>query len=130
MSDTPMVFEFVQESDVLVLIPHGPFMNFRDNEVRTAYNEAYRLLSQPEIHHLLVDFSLLDYFGSTFVGILIRLARKVRSDGGQAVLCHVSDNMQQMLRTLMLLENPKIEFSWTLQGSRVEALKMFQSAAE
>lgn len=118
------VFTFELQDNVLMLTAHGPFMEFRDNDIRNAYNEAYRLLSQPGTRHLVVDFSLLDYFGSTFVGILIRLARKATGNQGQTVLCHLSDNMRDMLKSLMLLENSKIEFSMKQVSSRADALQL------
>ncbi len=122
MSQVRQVFEFEQRGDILVVMAQGPFMEFRDNDIRNAYNEAYRLLSLPETKHLLVDFSKLDYFGSTFVGILIRLAKKARSNGGQAVLCHLTDNMREMLKTLMLLENTKADCFWVPYPTRAAAM--------
>jgi anti-anti-sigma regulatory factor len=71
MSQNRQLFEFDSTADTLLLTVNGPFMEFRDHDVRNAYNEAYRLLCQPAARHLLVDFSRLEYFGSTFVrGIL------------------------------------------------------------
>ncbi|MFM7055295.1 MAG: STAS domain-containing protein [Planctomycetota bacterium] len=122
------LFEFEVSGDVLILTANGPFMEFRDNDIRNGYNEAYRLLCQPGTRHLVVDFSLLDYFGSTFVGILVRLARKARGNQGQALLCHLSDNMREMLKTLMLLENPKIDFSMQQVKTRADALQQLASA--
>jgi len=122
------LFEFELSGDVLILTANGPFMEFRDNDIRNGYNEAYRLLSQPGTKHLVVDFSLLDYFGSTFVGILVRLARKARGNQGQALLCHLSDNMREMLKTLMLLENPKIDFSMHQVKTRADALQQLATA--
>lgn len=116
------VFDFEQSGDVLILVANGPFMEFRDNDIRNAYNEAYRRLSEPGIRHLLVDFSRLEYFGSTFVGILIRLAKRARAGGGEAVLCHLSDNMKDLLKTLMLLENVKTDFYWVPFATREDAL--------
>ncbi len=127
MSGDATVFQFEHAGNVLIVTPHGPFMHFRDSDVRAAYNEAYRLLSLPDSVHLLVDFSRLDYFGSTFVGILIRLGKKVHAGNGRAILCHVSDEMSQMLKTLMLLENPKIDFSWSISPDRAAALAALQS---
>jgi len=117
------VFEFEITADVVIVTPHGPFMEFRDSDIRNAYNEAYRLLNEPGMRHLLMDFSQMDYFGSTFVGILIRLARKARSNNGDAALCHLSDNMRDMMKTLMLLENSKIDFSFTSFPTREAALE-------
>jgi anti-anti-sigma factor len=123
MNQKRQVFEFEQSGDVLILIAHGPFMEFRDSDIRDAYNEAYRRLHEPDTRHLLVDFSKLEYFGSTFVGILIRLAKKARSQKGEAALCHLSPSMSDMLKTLMLLENTKTDFYWVPFENRDDALK-------
>lgn len=117
------LFEFELHSDVLIVTPNGPFSEFRDNDFRNAYNEAFRLLMEPGTRHLLVDFSNLDYFGSTFVSLLLRLSQKARSSKGEAALCHLSDNMRGMLKTLMLLENPKVDFSMSSHTNRDVALQ-------
>ena len=127
MSQNKQLFEFEVSADTLLLTVNGPFMEFRDSDVRNAYNEAYRLLSQPGARHLLVDFSRLEYFGSTFVGILIRLARKVRQCGGETVLCSLAANKQEMLRTLMLLENTKTDFVMKPFANLPQALAYLQS---
>lgn len=123
MSQDKQIFSFERCGEVLILTAMGSFMEFRDNDIRNGYNEAFRQLCEPGIRHLLVDFSAMQYFGSTFVGILIRLAKKARANKGDAALCHMSDNMKDMLKTLMLLENPKIDFSWVAYPDRDSALK-------
>ncbi|RLS69776.1 MAG: anti-sigma factor antagonist [Planctomycetota bacterium] len=123
MSQDKQIFGFEQCGEVLIVTATGSFMEFRDNDIRNGYNEAFRQLSEPGIRHLLVDFSAMQYFGSTFVGILIRLAKKARANNGNAALCHMSDNMKDMLKTLMLLENPKIDFSWVAYPDRAAALQ-------
>jgi len=127
MHQNRQLFEFESTADTLLLTVNGPFMEFRDHDVRNAYNEAYRLLCQPAARHLLVDFSRLEYFGSTFVGILIRLAKKVRMCGGETVLCSLSDSMQEMLRSLTLLENTKTDFFFKRFPNAEQALAYLQS---
>ena len=122
MSAGKQVFEFERAGNVLIVAPTGSLMEFRDNDIRDAYNDTYRYLNEDETKHLLVDFSHLTYFGSTFVGMLIRLAKKARQGGGEAVLCNLSDNMKDMMKTLMLLENTKTNFFWVPFNSRAEAL--------
>lgn len=122
MSSGKAVFEYERSGNVLIVSPTGSLMEFRDNDVRNAYNETYRLLDDPDVKHLLVDFSRLSYFASTFVGMLIRLAKKTRQGGGEAVLCQLSDNMKAMMKTLMLLENQKTDFFWVPFASRAEAI--------
>ena len=117
------VFEFELAADVLIVIPFGPFMEFRDSDIRDAYNEAYRLLGEPGMRHLLVDFSQLGYFGSTFVGILFRLAKRARSNNGETALCQLSTTMRSMLKNLMLLENPNIDFTFTPFPTREAAIQ-------
>ena len=123
MNQARQVFEFDQVGDVLIVVVNGPFMEFRDNDIRNAYNEAFRRLGEPDTRHLLVDFSNLDYFGSTFVGILIRLARKARAKSGEAALCCLSIGMKEMLKSLMLLENPKVDFSLVPYATRLDAIE-------
>jgi len=127
MTTGKSVFEYENQNDILIVIANGSLIEFRDSDVREAYNETYRLLCQPETKHLLVDFSKLTYFGSTFIGMLIRLAKKTRQDGGEAVLCHLSDNMKDMMKTLMLLENTKTDFFWASFATRAEAIASLQT---
>ena len=122
MTEEKQVFEFERSGNVLIVTPTGSLMEFRDNDIRNAYNDTYRYLSEPDTKHLLIDFSKLEYFASTFVGMLIRLAKKARQGGGEAVLCKLSDNMKQMMKTLMLLENTKTDFFWVPYDSRDAAL--------
>lgn len=126
MSDEKQVFAFERLDNVLVVVPTGSLIEFRDSDVRNAYNDTYRYLDDPEVQHLLIDFSSLTYFGSTFIGMLIRLAKKARAGGGEAVLCNLSDNMKQMMKTLMLLENTKTDFFWVPFDSREAALASLQ----
>ncbi len=55
--------------------------------------------------------------------MLIRLAKKARHGGGEAALCNLSDNMKQMMKTLMLLENTKTDFFWVPFETRELALQ-------
>ena len=130
MSEDKAVFEYERSADVLVVIPTGSLIEFRDNDIRNAYNDTYRHLDADDVKHLLIDFSRLDYFGSTFIGMLIRLAKKARQGGGEAVLCNLSENMQQMMKTLMLLENTKTDFFWVPFENRGLALKSLADESE
>lgn len=117
------IFEFETLGDTLVVTPTGSMMQVRDGDLRDAYNEIYRLLSQPEVCNLLIDFEKLDYFGSTFIGMLIRLAKKARADNGEAFLCCLSSTMRDMMKNLMLLENTKTDFFWTPFETREAAFE-------
>ncbi|MEZ6060237.1 MAG: STAS domain-containing protein [Planctomycetaceae bacterium] len=121
---TNRAFQFERHERILIVVPSRELMQFRDSDIRDAYNDAYRLIDSSDYDHLLIDFSELDHFGSTFVGILIRLAKKVRLNGGEAALCNLNDNLREMLKTLMLLENTKTDFFWTPFESREAAVQI------
>lgn len=122
MSQQVCVFDYDRSENILIVVPQGDVTEVRDSDIRDAYNNTYREITQDHVRHLLIDFSNMSYFGSTFVGILIRLAKKVRLDGGEAVLCNLSDNMKGMMKTLMLLENTKTDFFWVPFDTREEAV--------
>ncbi|MCA9050434.1 MAG: STAS domain-containing protein [Planctomycetaceae bacterium] len=122
MTENKAVFSYKQLGDVLVVSANGTFMEFRDNDIRNAYNDTYRLLGAPDVRHLLFDFSGMSFFGSTLVGILIQLAKKVRTDGGEAVLCCLSDDMKDVMKSLMLLENTRTNFFWVAYETQQAAI--------
>jgi hypothetical protein len=99
-------------------------ISLRDGDMRDAYNEAYRLFVTGSACHLMFDLSNLSYFDSTFVGIMIRLAKKA---SGETVLCHLSDGIQGILKQLMLLENPKTDFFWKQMETRESAIQWLRS---
>ncbi|MEP3478090.1 MAG: STAS domain-containing protein [Fuerstiella sp.] len=127
MSGSIEIFQFEHVDGTLVVTPTGSMVQVRDGEIRDAYNETYRLLCLPDVSNLLIDFEKLDYFGSTFIGMLIRLAKKARADGGEAFLCCLSSTMRDMMKNLMLLENTKTDFFWTPFETREEALAALDS---
>lgn len=126
MTGDSNVFDFSTHDDILVVMPVRDFMSLRDSDLRDAYNDTYRLLMDGSVKHLIFDFEQMQYFGSTFVGIMIRLARKTRQSGGEAVLCNVSEEMQSMLKQLMLLENTATDFFWRNSESRADAIDWLQ----
>jgi anti-anti-sigma factor len=129
MTDDSGVFSYETIEDILIVTPTRDLASCRDSDMRDAYNEAYRLVVTGSTCHLVFDFSNLSYFGSTFVGIMVRLAKKVRSANGETVLCHLSDEIQGILKQLMLLENPKIDFFWKQMETRETTVTWLQSHA-
>lgn len=126
MTTANQAFQFERCGRILILVPAHDLMDFRDADIRNSYNDAYRLIGTSDYDHLVIDFSELDHFGSTFVGIMIRLARKARQHGGEAVLCNLNDNLKGILKTLMLLENAQAGFFWKPFESREAAIKSLQ----
>ena len=127
MSGSEDVFEYEVNGDILVVIPVRDFMSLRDSDLRDAYNETYRRLTTEDLKHLVFDFAQLNYFGSTFVGIMIRLAKKTRDGGGVTVLCNLSDEIRSILKQLMLLENDHTASFWKRAQTREIAIEWLQT---
>lgn len=122
MSDPTRVFTFEHIDDTLVVLPNGDLFQHRFEDIRSGYNDAYRILSQDGVDNLLVDFSEVDHFGSAFIGMLIKLSQKARLGGGESVLCNLSPSMIEVLKSLMLLENVKTDFFMVQYPDRAAAL--------
>jgi anti-anti-sigma factor len=123
------IFVFEQIEDVLVLTPIGDLFQYRFEALRSGYNDTYRKLMDESIKHLLIDFQSVGHFGSAFIGMLIKLAKAVRTQGGEAALCGLTPDMKDVLDNLMLLENVKTDFFWVPLPSRAEALEFLKSKA-
>ncbi len=59
MSEDKAVFEYERSGDVLVVVPTGSLIEFRDADIRNAYNDTYRYRDADDVKHLLIDFSKL-----------------------------------------------------------------------
>jgi len=127
MAGDDSTLRFELHNCILVIMPSESFAHARDAAIRNAYNEAYRWLSDDSVRHLVFDFSELQWFGSTFVGIMIRLAKKARLGNGEAALCHMSETTLSMLQQLMLLENTKTDFFWRPFDTRADAIEWLES---
>ena len=59
--------------------------------------ELLKLLDDPGIRNVAVDFHRCAYFGSSAMGALIRIARVVRARGGEMVLSNLSECGRELL---------------------------------
>lgn len=128
MASSSRVFKSETTGDTLVLTPARAFAAARDAELRDAYNEVYRQLMNGSARHLIIDFSHVSYFGSTFVGMMIRLAKKASENQGRTVLCHMNDDVRSILKQLMLLENNRADLFWEQADTRETAMELLQAA--
>ncbi len=119
-------FECVRHGDILIVTPVRDFKSVRESELRDAYNEIYRQFMESSVRNLIIDFSHVDYFGSTFVGMMIRLANKTRRIGGKTVLCQMNEDIRAILKQLMFLEHPQTEFFWKRSDTRESAIQLLQ----
>ena len=79
--------------------------------------EVIRQLQPPEIRHLVIDFSPVDYFGSGLLEALLELWRHIKSRPGTMALCGLSKV------TLEILRVGRFDTLWPIFATRDEALR-------
>ena len=129
MAHVPNDFECVKQGDILIVTPFRDFKSVQESELRDAYNGIYRQFMESSVRNLIIDFSHVNYFGSTFVGMMIRLTNKTRSVGGETVLCCMNKDICTLLQQLMLLEHPGTKFFWKGSNTRESAVQLLQQPA-
>jgi len=87
--------------------------------------QAAELIFNP-IRHLaepliVFDLSQVDYFGSVFLGVLLRCWKMVQAKGGTMALSGVSDRARELLHLTSL------DFVWPIYGTRREAVEALLS---
>ncbi len=70
---------------------------------------------------LVVDLGAMDYFGSSFIGLLLRIWKQITAQGGQVVLCRVSNRARELLHITSL------DMVWAMFANRREAISALES---
>ena len=96
------VFRLDRRGDTLVVCPLGDALGFRYLDVHNETNAVLRVLDEPELTNLVVDFGGKELFGSIMVGSIIKMARKVGHSGGKTAFSNASVEMSEALETMNL----------------------------
>jgi anti-anti-sigma factor len=87
----------------------------------TLVEQAAELMLEPlrgqPMPLVLVDLSRVDFFGSVFLGVLLRCWRLATGKGGTMVLAGVSDRARELLRITSL------DIIWPIYKNRAEAME-------
>jgi anti-anti-sigma factor len=104
--------------DALVLTPDRDLREAEFDGIKDEQQEILRRLADdPSIRNLVVDLRKTDCFGSTALGLLMRLWRAVRERGGRLVLCNVSPHEREILAAT------RLDGLWPTYATRAEAVK-------
>ena len=116
MIDNLEIFEVDLTPPNLVVVPQGSTLQFQYSNVQIESNKVLRLFDAPETKNVIIDLNQVDYLDSILIGAIIRLLQRAKQSGGQAVFCHASENMQNILGCI------KVGTLWPLYDSREEAI--------
>jgi len=97
-------FELEEDGGCLVAAFTGQISTHCYTEFRDDYNEIRRRLSLADSQRLIIDLTETTFFGSLFIGIILKLSVTVGLQNGRFALCGLSDQLNDLMKKLMLLE--------------------------
>src|SRR5450631_4451204 len=109
------VIEIEYQGETVVFTPTKNLVEFEELEL--VAKEAVEVLSDPSINNLVIDFYKTDYFGSTTLGLFVRLWKTMEGRNGSMVFCSLSE------RQLEVLNVTKLDTLWPICESREQAMK-------
>ena len=123
MSSEPLerVFQTERHGNTLVVLPAHSVMGSDQNQSDVELRMIVQTLRDPDLVHVVVDFTALTFFGTSLLGGIAMLWKKVRDHDGRLALCNVSKQGRDVLRTTRLVQ------LWKIYDSRAEAIRAVQS---
>ncbi len=109
------LFRVETHGEVLVVVPSHLLETFDSTQVDDAAELLTTPLRDSDTTSVVVDLSAVDYFGSSFLRLLLRCSRAVQSQGGQMALCGVSKRARELLHLTSL------DIVWPIYDDRTEA---------
>ena len=118
-------FRLDREGDCLIASFNGDISTHRYSELRNDYNEIHRVLSEMEPRNIIFELAGTTFFGSLFVGLVIRISVHAWKGGGQVAVCGLSEQLRGLLQKLILLDDNLNQSDRIFHcGSRREALDL------
>jgi anti-anti-sigma factor len=111
------LFDGERDGDILVLVPKVDLRESNYLEIEAGAQGILDLVSAPEVKGLVIDFHRTDYFGSTALGFILRLWKRVSSHGGRLAFCNVSEREKEILLVT------RLDTLWPVCATRDDALR-------
>jgi anti-anti-sigma factor len=102
--------------DTLVISIQTENIGFADLQLTLELNHLHQQLGRDDIHHVLVDFSPIEFFSSSLLEILRKIWLKIKDKGGQMALCCLSPTGQDIVHL------SRFDTLWAIHPTRTAAL--------
>ena len=110
-------FHVEHAGNTLIVLPQGDTLGILEAHLKDEIAALYRLLDDPAVVNLVVDFGTAPYFGSIVIGAILGLCKRASDAGGRAVLCNASEAMYEAIKTM------KLEMVYPYFPTRPQALE-------
>lgn len=99
------IFAIDCSDDVIIVTPGGNLGEFVVSLVeQDAETTLTTFQEKHDCRHVIIDFCHTDYFGSSALGLFVRLWKRVRERGGRMALCNLSEHEIEVLKITRLNE--------------------------
>ncbi len=109
-------FQVTRHGDIGVIVPSPEVERLPEDLIRQAADMILVPLKQDPPGSILVDLSAVNYFGSAFISLLLRLHLFVKNHGSELVLTGASEACRELLR------NTALDTLWAVYDTRKEAM--------
>ncbi len=123
MSATQSIFNIEQVKGVLVVIPGGDALSYRDIDLAREIGEVRSRISAMDPPQIVVDLGRSGYIGSVMIGAISEFAEHTRNSGGTFAVCEASPDTISVLRVM------KLDERWPMFDNRRAAVKFVRKAA-
>ena len=123
MSQAPL-FAIARVDQAVILAPQRDLSEFDFAQIDAEASEVMGKISKGSGVNVVVDFSKMDYCGSTALSFFTRLFKKTRLRGGEMAFCNVSPGEREVLRIT------RLDTLWPICDTLDDALAAVAAAAE
>jgi anti-anti-sigma factor len=100
----------------VILNPLIHLGSLNEPEISLETQELLDFLNRSASANLVIDLANGDYLGTSMLGAIIKLWKRVSQRGGRLALCNVSESVVQVLRVT------KLQTVWPIYATREQAL--------
>ncbi len=120
--DCASFFSLEPEGNILFLTPTRNLGDLDLMSVSESCQAIVERFTETGCRHVVLDLGSIDYFGSTALGLFVRLWSKVSQRGGKMVVCDASDNEKTILR------HTRLDTIWPVVTTRDDAVQWIEAA--
>jgi len=96
------VFGIEKYGETLVVTPQGDSTGFRYAEIHQETNSICDLIARGETIDLIIDLGQVQILGSIIISSIIKIARKINEQRGDACFCQAGSFMREVIHTMSL----------------------------
>jgi anti-anti-sigma factor len=115
------LFDVERDGEVLVVTPTADLRESAYQDIEVGAKDILDVLATGEIKGLVLDFHRTDYYGSTALGLFVRLWKRVGGRGGRMAFCNVSEHEKE------ILIGTRLDTLWPICTTKAEALKVVRA---